>query len=296
MSTRFALEESGLRPIGVQHHHAHIASCMADNGLRGRVIGVALDGTGYGTDGRIWGGEFLTCGFGGFERRGHLRYVPLAGGDSAIRQPWRSALAYLHSAFGPEAVSLPLPLFEEIPRRRISLIETMLERKIQTVETSSCGRLFDAVSSILGLRHETTYEGQAAIELEMAASDASADGMNSYPFAFGGGDPFQIDMRTTIEALVRDFLARVPVPEISARFHRTVAQVIVDACRRTRVKDGLNRVCLSGGTFQNLRLLGHAVEGLRGRAFEVFVHHHVPPNDGGLSLGQAVIANEVLSS
>jgi hydrogenase maturation protein HypF len=296
MSTRFALEESGLRPIGVQHHHAHIASCMADNGLRGRVIGVALDGTGYGTDGRIWGGEFLMCGFGGFERRGHLQYVPLAGGDCAIRQPWRSALAYLRSAFGSEAASLPLPLFEEIPRRQIALLETMLTRKVQTFETSSCGRLFDAVSSILGLRHEITYEGQAAIELEMAASEASLDVMKSYPFAFSGVNPFQIDMLSTIEAIVRDFLARVPVPEISARFHRTMAQVVVDGCLRIRDTDGLNRVCLSGGTFQNLRLLGHAVEGLRGRAFEVFVHRRVPPNDGGLSLGQAVIANEVLIS
>ncbi len=296
MSTRFALEESGLRPIGVQHHHAHIASCMADNGLRGRVVGVALDGTGYGADGRIWGGEFLTCGFGGFERQGHLQYVPLAGGDAAIRQPWRSALAYLRSAFGSEAVSLPLPLFEEIPRRKIALVDAMLTRNIQTVETSSCGRLFDAVSSILGLRHETSYEGQAAIELEMAASEASLCDLKSYPFKFRGLNPFQIDMVPTIEAIVRDFLARMPVPEISARFHRTMAQIIVDSCLRIRDTEGLNRICLSGGVFQNLRLLAHAVEGLRRSRFEVFVHHRVPPNDGGLSLGQAMIANEVLIS
>lgn len=296
MSTRFALEESGLRPIGVQHHHAHIASCMADNGLRGRVIGVALDGTGYGTDGRIWGGEFLTCGFAGFERRGHLQYVPLAGGDCAIRQPWRSAVAYLRSAFGSEALSLPLPLFEKIPRRQIALLDRMLTRNIQTVETSSCGRLFDAVSSILGLRHETTYEGQAAIELEMAASEASPSNLKSYPFAFRASNPFQINMAPAIEAIVRDSIARVTITEISARFHRTVAQVVMDSCLRIRETNGLNRVCLSGGTFQNLRLLGHTVEGLRGCNFEVFVHHRVPPNDGGLSLGQAMIANEVLMS
>jgi hydrogenase maturation protein HypF len=269
---------------------------MADNGLRGRVVGVALDGTGYGADGRIWGGEFLTCGFGGFERQGHLQYVPLAGGDAAIRQPWRSALAYLRSAFGSEAVSLPLPLFEEIPRRKIALVDAMLTRNIQTVETSSCGRLFDAVSSILGLRHETSYEGQAAIELEMAASEASLCDLKSYPFKFRGLNPFQIDMVPTIEAIVRDFLARMPVPEISARFHRTMAQIIVDSCLRIRDTEGLNRICLSGGVFQNLRLLAHAVEGLRRSRFEVFVHHRVPPNDGGLSLGQAMIANEVLIS
>lgn len=294
MSSRFALEKSGLRTIGVQHHHAHIASCMADNRLSGTVIGVALDGTGYGTDGRIWGGEFLTCGFAGFERRGHLQYVPLAGGDCAIRQPWRSALAYLRHAFGSETFSLPLPLFEEIPRRQITVLDKMLTRNIQTVETSSCGRLFDAVSSILGLRQEITYEGQAAIELEMAASQVSMDNLKSYPFALCGVKPFQIAMSPTIQAIVQDFMAHVTVPEISARFHCTLSQMIVDACLQIRDTDGLNRVCLSGGTFQNLRLLGQAVEGLRGRSFEVFVHHRVPTNDGGLSLGQAMIANEAL--
>lgn len=290
LSTRFALEESGLRAIGIQHHHAHIASCMADNSLRGRVIGVALDGTGYGLDGRIWGGEFLACGFGGFERRGHLRYVPLAGGDSAIREPWRSALAYLRAAFGPQATSLPLPLFEEIPAHRIAIVETMLSRNIQTIETSSCGRLFDAVASILGLRHETTYEGQAAIELEMAAS---AD-TGSYPFVVAGLNPFQVDMSPAIVAIMEDFLARVPVGAIAARFHRTMAQVVVDCCLRIRQSDDLNRVCLSGGTFQNLRLLGLSFEGLRQHDFEVFIHRRVPPNDGGLSLGQAMIVNEIL--
>jgi hydrogenase maturation protein HypF len=290
LSTRFALEESGLKTIGIQHHHAHIASCMADNGLRGRVIGVALDGTGYGLDGRIWGGEFLTCSFGGFERRGHLRYVPLAGGDSAIRQPWRSALAYLRAAFGPRATSLALPMFEEIPARRIAVVETMLSRNVQTIETSSCGRLFDAVASILGLRHETTYEGQAAIELEMAAAQETGH----YPFAFTGLDPFEIDMRPAIVAIVEDFQAQIPVGAISSRFHRTMSRVVVDACMRIRQSDDLNRVCLSGGTFQNLRLLGQSAEGLRQRGFEVFTHHRVPPNDGGLSLGQALIANEIL--
>ncbi|MGD1092939.1 MAG: carbamoyltransferase HypF [Bryobacteraceae bacterium] len=292
MSTRFALEESGLRTIGVQHHHAHIASCMADNGLRGRVIGVALDGTGYGTDGKIWGGEFLVCGFDGFERRGHLRYIPLAGGDRAIRQPWRSALAYLQASFGTEAPSLKLPLFEEIPRSNIALVEKMIARGIQTVDTSSCGRLFDAVASILGIRHETTYEGQAAIELEMAAT--SGDG--TYPFKLTNASPFQVDLSPMIAELTRDTLAGVPVGVISARFHRTMSQVVLDSCLRTRVTDGLNRVCLSGGTFQNLRLLGLAVEALRGRGFEVFVHHRVPTNDGGISLGQALIANSVLET
>jgi hydrogenase maturation protein HypF len=290
MSTRFALDESGLQPIGVQHHHAHIASCMADNGLRKRVIGVALDGTGYGTDGRIWGAEFLACDFAGFERRGHLRYIPLAGGDRAVRQPWRSALSHLRAAFGSETMSLPLPLFHEIPESQIAFVEAMLLREVQVFETSSCGRLFDAVASILGLRHEITYEGQAATELEMVA----ADDTGSYPFMVTGLDPFQIDMRTAIQAIVKDLLARVPICTIAGRFHRTMAQVVVDACVRIRHSDGIDSVCLSGGTFQNLRLLRLSVEGLRQHAFEVFTHRRVPTNDGGLSLGQAMIANEVL--
>lgn len=287
MSTQFALKESGLQPMGVQHHHAHIASCMADNNLSGRLIGVALDGTGYGTDGRIWGGEFLVCDFARFERRGHLRYVPLPGGDQAVRQPWRSALSYLRTTYGPDTPMPPLPLFHEIPKRNIAIVQTMLARKIQTVETSSCGRLFDAVASILGLRHETTYEGQAAVELEMAASKTE----HSYPFAVVGSDPFQIDVRPMIEEIVNDVSTSYDVGEISAAFHRTMATIVIEGCQRIRALDGLNRVCLSGGTFQNLRLLGQTVFGLRECGFEVFVHHRVPPNDGGISLGQAVIAN-----
>ncbi len=295
LSTRFALEESGLPTIGVQHHHAHIASCMADNGLglserAGRVIGVALDGTGFGTDGKIWGGEFLACDFAGFERRGHLRYIPLAGGDAAIRQPWRSALAYLRDAFGPEAAGLPLPPIRDVGPRERRFVERMLERGIQTVDTSSCGRLFDAVASILGLCRQTTYEGQAAIELEAAASLASG----TYPFVLTGDTPFQADLRLSIEAIVKEYRAGTPVAEISARFHRTMASVVRDACLRIRESDGLNRVCLSGGTFQNLRLLRQAVEELRAQQFEVFVHRRVPANDGGLSLGQAVVANAMM--
>ncbi len=297
LSTRFALEESGLPAIGVQHHHAHIASCMADNGLGvsaggGRVIGVALDGTGYGTDGKIWGGEFLTCDFSGFERRGHLRYIPLAGGDAAIRQPWRSGLAYLLDTFGPGAADLPLPLTREVGPRELRFVERMIERRIQTVETSSCGRLFDAVASIVGLRHQTTYEGQAAIELEAAASSASG----AYPFVWTGDAPFQADLRPSIEAIVKEYRSGKPVPEISARFHLTMACVVRDGCLRIRASDGLNRVCLSGGTFQNLRLLRHTVDQLRAQRFDVFVHRRVPANDGGLSLGQAVIANAVLAN
>ena len=178
MSTRFALEQEGIQKIAVQHHHAHVAACMAENRLDGKVIGVAFDDTGYGPDGSIWGGEFLVCDYAGFERRAHLRYVPLAGGDAAVRQPWRMALAYLRDTLG-QAKLPELPLLASAGERRLQIVERMIAGGINTVPTSSCGRLFDAVSAILGLCQENTYEGQAAIELEMAAEDNVAE---CYPF------------------------------------------------------------------------------------------------------------------
>ena len=209
-----------------------------------------------------------------------------------MRQPWRSALAYLDAAFGPDAATLPLPLFREIAAEHVKFVAAMISRHIHTLETSSCGRLFDAVASILGLRHEVTYEGQAAIELEAVASHDPG----AYPFEFRGNDPFQIDLRSVIRSVASDFLGRTPAPVISSRFHRTMGRVVVDACVRIRQSADLNRVCLSGGTFQNLRLLDHSVTGLRERGFEVFIHHRVPPNDGRLSLGQAMIANQRLTA
>jgi hydrogenase maturation protein HypF len=284
MSTRFALEQEGVQKIGIQHHHAHIAACMAENRLQGKVIGVAFDGTGYGTDGCIWGGEFLVCDYADFERRAHLRYVPLAGGDAAIRQPWRVALAYLRDTFGQS--NLPeLPLFASVGERRLQVVERMITRGINTVPASSCGRLFDAVSSILGLCQENTYEGQAAVELEMAAEEDVAE---HYPLEMALPE---IDMRPTIERAVHDFLSGVARGVIAARFHNTVAKMVVEVCRRVHLQEGLRRVCLSGGTFQNFTLLKRTVAALRQQEFEVFLHAQTPPNDGGLSLGQAAVAN-----
>ena len=290
LSTRFALQDSGLRPMAVPHHHAHIASCMADNGLDGTVIGVALDGTGYGTDGNIWGGEFLVCDFLDFQRAGHLGNIPLAGADAAVRQPWRSALAYLVATFGTLDRHPSLPIFRDVPAEQRSVVTTMLERSLNTVQTSSCGRLFDAVASLIGLRHQTTYEGQAAIELEMLASNARG----IYDFAISEQIPFQIDLRPTVACIVREMRLRTSPADISARFHSTLAHIVADSCARIREQHGLNRVCLSGGTFQNLRLLGQTTALLRQAGFEAFVHHRVPANDGGLSLGQAVIAGHRL--
>jgi hydrogenase maturation protein HypF len=290
MSSRFALRLDLEPKIPVQHHHAHIASCMAENHLRGKVIGIAFDGTGFGTDGQIWGGEFLIANLVGFERYAHLRYVPMPGGDAAVRQPWRMALSYLRDCFG--AHSLPdLKLFREIPEKQISIVDAMLSRSINTVQTSSCGRLFDAIASLVGIRQHVTFEGQAAIALEMAASD---DIDECYSFEIMDGSPAQVDLRPMIRDVVIDLLQARPPGYVSARFHNTLVTVVAAVALRIRNSEGLNRICLSGGTFQNRYLLERTVQMLRQNNFEVFMHATVPTNDGGVSLGQAVIANEIL--
>ena len=286
-STRFALGLNGLIKIGVQHHHAHVAACMAENHLYNRVIGVAFDGSGYGTDGQIWGGEFLIADLNGFERRAHLRYVPLPGGDQAIREPWRAALSYVIESF--DGAVPDLPLWCVVPAKKLATVETMIRHGVNTVKTSSCGRLFDAVASLLCLRQEVTYEGQAAIELEMAASVGVKD---AYPFTIETGDPWCVDMRPAIRAIVAGLRCGDAPGIVSARFHNTVAALTVEVCRRLRLVEGLNQVCLSGGAFQNQYLLSSALAGLRHCGFEVFLHSKVPSNDGGLSLGQAVIGNQ----
>ncbi|MEO8218551.1 MAG: carbamoyltransferase HypF [Acidobacteriota bacterium] len=287
LSTRFAQSLEGMRTIGVQHHHAHIASCMAENGLREQVIGVAMDGTGYGTDGAIWGAEFLTADLASFERRAHFRYVPLAGGDTAIRQPWRSALAYLRDTFGD---AIPSGLLSSVASGDRSLVERMTARSINTVPTSSCGRLFDAVAAVLGTRTEVTFEAQAAIELETLARKAGS--ARPYPFEVQGSAPMQIDFRPMFDAIVAQMAHEFDRSMIAARFHETLAEVIESICLRIREQDVLNKVCLSGGTFQNLLLLERTLLRLRARGFEVFLHRHVPCNDGGISLGQAAVAGE----
>ena len=291
-STRMALASGIERVFAVQHHHAHIASCMAENHLAGKVIGVAMDGTGFGSDGTIWGGEFLAADYGSFERRAYLRAVPLPGGDAAIRQPWRMALSYLRDSLG-SGMPDDLPCLREVPMAQVKLVDAMLSRGIQTVQTSSCGRLFDAVAAILGMGSEVSFEGQAAIALEMAA-DASV--RECYEYDLRQGEPIVVDLRQTILAVVNDVARGRRAGEISACFHNTLSAAIVEVCSRIRKSDGLDRVCLSGGVFQNHLLLGGTAAGLRHLGFGVFLHAMVPANDGGISLGQVVIANEWLRS
>ena len=286
MSTRMAVASGIEQRIGVQHHHAHIASCMAENHLQGQVLGVALDGTGFGTDGKIWGGEFLLADFAAFTRLAHFRNVLLPGGDAAVRQPWRMALSYLRDTFGQQ-IPADLQCFQRIDEKQIALVDAMLARRIQAVETSSCGRLFDAVAALLGIASEVTFEGQAAIALEAVAERGIEQ---RYDFETGG-DPIELDFRPAIAAIVKDLSRGRRISEISACFHNTLSAAIGEVCSQV---GGPNRICLSGGSFQNLYLLGRTVVELRRRGFAVFLHAQVPANDGGLSLGQAMIANQRL--
>jgi hydrogenase maturation protein HypF len=293
LSTQFALQKTGLRPIGVQHHHAHIASCMAEHQLEGRVIGVAWDGTGLGTDGTIWGGEFLAADLAGFDRFARLRPVLLAGGDAGVREPWRVARSYLLDTFG----EIPASAITEdmAPAERLRIIDRMLTRRVNTISTSSAGRLFDAVASLIGLRHKVSFEGQAAMMLEAAADAcASLPESDTYEFGIAGAAPAEIDLRPMIRQIVAEAERGRPRGEIAARFHATLAAAIASVCRRMRDELQLNLVCLSGGCFQNARLLAGCLETLRGDGFEVFSHAQVPANDGGISLGQAAIACELL--
>lgn len=292
LSTRFALAYDGAEKVGVQHHHAHIASCMAENRLHGQVIGVAFDGTGYGTDGQMWGGEFLVADYKSFVRCAHFRYVGLPGGDTAIREPWRMALSYLWDTFGGHVDALDLPWSPEVTHQRLAVVQTMLRRGINTIQTSSCGRLFDAVASLIGVQHAITFEGQAAIALEMTACEESDA---RYPFVIEPSEPWQIDVRPMIEGIIRDLQRGQRPSVIAAAFHNTLAAIIIDVCRRLRDSEGLPRVCLSGGVFHNMLLLRRTVSGLSRYGFVVYLHHEVPPNDGGIALGQAVIANAVVN-
>jgi hydrogenase maturation protein HypF len=286
---RWADARSG-RPVElVQHHHAHIASVMAEHGVEpgARVIGFAFDGTGYGTDGAIWGGEVLLAGYDGFERAAHLRYVPLPGGDATVRKPYRAALAHLWAAGMEWAPDLP-PV-QRAPAEELTVLRRQLERNISCVPTSSMGRLFDAVSSLLGVRHLASYEAQAAIELEWIATP-HVDRARDYRFDLRDE---QIDPAPVLAALVDDLHQGCPIGPMAAGFHLAVAGLIADQAERLRRKTGIEQVALSGGVFQNTLLLRLTRAQLTGRGLPVLTHRLVPPNDGGLALGQAAVAGRV---
>jgi hydrogenase maturation protein HypF len=301
-STQWALQQSGAKLVGVQHHHAHIASCMAENHLEGRVIGFALDGTGYGADGHIWGGEVLIAGFEDFERAAHFEYVPLPGGTAAIREPWRMAVSYLTHHFGREFLALEfmnldIPFVRQLNPRKVDFLLRMMEQDVNSPLTSSCGRLFDAVAALVGIRQEVNYEAQAAIELEMAMASemASSEEGPAYPMRLvPEGDNWIISTRPLFEALLDDLGRNLPVAAISRRFHNGLVEGFVELATLLRKKTAHNRVCLSGGTFHNVYLSERLEARLSEVGFEVFTQKEVPSGDGGLSLGQALVAAATL--
>ena len=286
LSTKFALAlENVSTKMAIQHHHAHVASCMADNLIDGEVIGVAFDGLGFGLDGKLWGGEFFVADFCDAERVAHLANVPLAGGARAIREPWRVTSVYLHRAFAGYFTELDVGFVRQMDRSRWSTLSSMIAAGVNCPETSSMGRLFDAVSGLLTLRSSVNYEGQAAIELEGIADPVATD---FYEFRIDGDE---ISAEPVIRRCVEDLLYDIPAGQVSARFHLSVARLILNIAQRTRAERHMNRVVLSGGVFQNMWLLERVTQLLRENGFEVFTHSRVPANDGGISLGQAAVAN-----
>ena len=291
LSTKYALALDSVETlVGVQHHHAHVASCMADNRLEGEVIGVAMDGLGFGEDGRMWGGEFFVADFALAERVAHLDYIPMPGGAKAIREPWRMAAVYLHRALGDDFLNLDIPFVQNMDRKAWAVLRRMAATGTNSPQTSSMGRLFDALSSLLGLRNSVNYEGQAAIELEAVADRGLRE---IYEFEIDA-DGKLVKAERVIRCAVEDLLNGVSPQEVSAKFHLGVAHLIAAIARRLRDERRLDRVVLSGGVFQNVFLLDGACRMLRDDGFEVFTHHRVPTNDGGISLGQAAVANAQL--
>ncbi|HMM19477.1 MAG TPA: carbamoyltransferase HypF [Selenomonadales bacterium] len=286
LSTKYA-RQTGLPLIGVQHHHAHIAAVLAEHGLNEPVLGVAFDGTGYGTDGRLWGGEFLLADCRDFTRLAHLAYLPLPGGAKAVREPWRPAVSMLHSLYGPGFVHKAIPLTRHLPEGWELLLQAGA-RGINTPLSSGAGRVFDIASALLGLRFYNHYEGQAAVELELAASRLTGKAL---PFAVAQDDLPQLDFRPTFAALVAGLERGDNPAELAAAFQAAFSRATVEMVRRLGRQTGIRKVALSGGVFQNITVLEQVVRGLE-EDYTLLVHRQVPPNDGGLALGQAMVAME----
>lgn len=291
LSTQYAEEigaKKGLKVVKVQHHHAHIVSCMVENNIKEKVIGVAYDGTGYGDDGKIWGGEFLLCDLKEYLRVGHLKYCSLPGGDKAIMEPWRMTYSYLYSIYGPKAKTLDINFIQRMDYDKLSIIEKMIDKNINSPLTSSCGRLFDAISSLIGIRDEISYEGQAAMELESFCASGIKE---RYKFCiYKEGMEFIIDPQEIFIEIIKDLKEGIDKKIMAAKFHNTVAEFTLNLCGKIRENSGINKIALSGGVFQNKYLTEKVVSLLEDKGFKVYTQSKVPPNDGGISLGQAVVA------
>lgn len=284
-------EDLGIEVHSIQHHHAHIASCMHEHHLRGQVLGVAWDGTGYGTDGHAWGSEFLVADYSGFERLAHMIPFPLPGGEPSVRKPSHSALGFLMAAFGNELTDRnlrKLPTLSSMKEDELSVLLQMVERRFNSPMVYGVGRFFDAVSSIIGLRQNCSFEGQAAMDLEFEATKCTLKSISPYSYEIQSGSPLKIDWRQMARQIAQDQLNGVRKRDIARRFHVTLADMIVAIAKQSSQE----KVVLSGGVFQNVLLLNETRKRLASEHFQVFTHSMIPPNDGGISVGQAAIAIE----
>lgn len=291
-STKWATRQEEMQRFGVQHHHAHLAAVVGENGWNDRAIGVILDGTGFGLDGTVWGGEVLVGDAATFERHAWLQPVALPGGEAAIKQPWRMALAHLHAAFGSECLNLEIPFVASLDEFRAQTILEMIEKGVNSPLTSSCGRLFDAVASLLGIRNEVSYEAQAAIELEMLVEPSEKSVYNGA--ILGGNACGSLALDALFREVVRDLIDSKRVEGIAGRFHRTLVEILLEAVVTAREKHGINTVGLSGGVFQNAVMLDYFLFRLEQEGFSALSHSLVPANDGGLAFGQLVVAHALV--
>lgn len=282
LSTHFA-KELNLPLVGIQHHHAHIASCMAEHQLDEKIIGIAMDGVGYGDDGNIWGGEFLICDLADYDRYTHFEYIKMPGGDNATKHPWRMALSYLYQYYGDSYSELQLEFLNNIPQNEIDLVVNMLQKSINCPLTSSTGRMFDAVAALTGICTEASFHAEAPMRLEAAIDDISTE---VYEFKIDS----PIKLETLFKGIVNDLQNGKSNAEIATKFHRTIINIIFATTRKMREEYNINKVVLSGGSFQNRYLLKHLENLLTDNGFEIYAHEKVPANDGGLALGQLVIA------
>jgi hydrogenase maturation protein HypF len=288
LSTKYAMELDGVSLVGVQHHHAHLAACLAEHGEMGPAVGAIFDGTGYGADGTVWGGELLFGGLTDVERFGRLRPVRLPGGAAAIRQPWRMACAWLSDALG-EAPDVPRGLTGRVDPKAWRQVAELTRTGTASPSTTSVGRLFDAVAALCGIGAEVSYEGQAAIELE-ARCDPGERRSYAFPLVDDGGGRLVMDARPTVEEIIGDLDAHAGIPQVAARFHNAVAEATARACILAADRAGTENVVLSGGVFQNRRLLELVVDVLGGAGLRVLLPERLPLNDGGIAYGQLAVA------
>jgi hydrogenase maturation protein HypF len=291
LSTHYALALKGkkknITAVGIQHHHAHLAGVIAEHNIQGKVIGVCFDGIGYGTDAKIWGGEFFHGTLANIKRAGHLEYVAMPGGDKATQEPLRMAISYLYQAFGEDIYRLNIGFINKYQEK---LADFITVAKLHPVLTSSAGRLFDAISTILGICDIITYEAQAAIRLQMFAERSKTN--KAYHFnIFEEEDVLIVSSQKALEQMVADLKNYVSREDIARKFHNGLADAAVRVCSALRLKTKTGTVCLSGGVFQNKLLLESIAAGLRNKKFKVFYNELLPANDGAISLGQAILAN-----